>query len=208
MPLNNFAVDSEGRLASFTLRWPESVHLQNEQFFDFCHLNEELKVERSVQGDYEIRMPTGWETGRKNLSLAAQLYIWAEQDGSGLTSDSSTGFVLPNGAIRSPDAAWVKKSRLATLTSEQKQKFLPLCPDFVIELRSPTDNIKTLQAKILEYQENGASLGWLIDPVEKQVFVYQPEKEVISLEQPEFLTADDVLPGFRLDLKKIWDVGF
>ena len=122
--------------------------------------------------------------------------------------DSTGGFILPNGAIRSPDVSWVKRTRLAVLTPEQKQRFLPLCPDLVIELRSPSDSIKTLQDKMQEYSENGASLGWLIDPEARRVLVFQPQKTMVSLDMPEFLSADDLLIGFRLELQKIWDVGF
>ena len=195
-------------LNSLVLHWPPSLQLLNDQFFEFCQANKELRIERTAQGDCEIMAPTGGETGWRNLSLAAQLYLWAEQDGSGVAFDSSTGYTLPNGAIRSPDVSWVKRTRLATLTPKQKQRFLPLCPDFVIELRSPSDSIKTLQDKMQEYSENGVSLGWLIDPVAQQVLVFQPQKAIVSLDKPAFLSADDLLIGFRLDMGKIWDVGF
>lgn len=195
-------------LNSLVLHWPPSLQLVNDQFFEFCQANKELRIERTAQGDCEIMAPTGGETGWRNLSLAAQLYLWAEQDGSGVAFDSSTGYTLPNGAIRSPDVSWVKRTHLATLTPKQKQRFLPLCPDFVIELRSPSDSIKTLQDKMQEYSENGVSLGWLIDPVAQQVLVFQPQKAIVSLDKPTFLSADDLLIGFRLDMGKIWDVGF
>jgi Uma2 family endonuclease len=185
-----------------------SKQLNDDDFFEFCQANQEIHIEKTSQGDYEIMVPTGWETGRENLSLAAQLYVWAEQDGTGCASDSSTGFILPNGAIRSPDAAWVKKSRLAVLTVAQRKKFLPLCPDFVIELRSESDDLAALQCKMQEYQDNGAALGWLIDPVQRQVWVYQAHEAVLCLDNPEFLVSDDVLKGFRLSLQKVWDVDF
>ena len=152
--------------------------------------------------------PTGGATGWRNSRLVTQLTIWADFDGSGVVFDSSTGFTLPNGAMRSPDASWVRKSRLAVLTDKQKTRFLPLCPDFVIELRSPSDNINFLQEKMQEYIANGASLGWLIDPETKQVYVYQPNKTVIVLDDPTCVSTDDVLSGFTLELAKIWDVGF
>ena len=207
MRLNSITVDKNLAFTSFVLHWPSSVHLANEQFFDFCQINKDLRIERTALGDCEIMAPTGWETGRKNLSLAAQLYIWAEQDANGIASDSSTGFILPNGATRSPDVAWVKKSRLETLTPEQKQKFLPLCPDFVIELRSPSDSLKTLKEKMHEYIENGVSLGWLIDPQTQQVFIFQPQKTALQLDNPAFLVADALLKGFKLDMHKLWDIG-
>jgi Uma2 family endonuclease len=178
----------------------------NEQFFEFCQANKELRIERTALGDCEIMEPNGGETGWRNLSLAVQLYNWAEQDGSGVAFNSSTGFTLPNGAIRSPDVSWVKRTRLAALMSEQKQRFLPLCPDFVIELRSPSDSIKTLQDKIQEYIENGASLAWFIDPENQHVFIQQVNKAIYILDKPMFLLASDL--GFRLELQKIWEVWF
>ena len=178
----------------------------NEQFFDFCQANKELRIERTALGDCEIMAPKGGETGWRNLNLAVQLYNWAEHDGSGVTFNSSTGFILPNGAIRSPDASWVKRTRLTVFTPEQKQRFLPLCPDFVIELRSPNDSIITLQNKMQEYIKNGASLGWLIDPENQRVFIQQANKEISIFDKPMFLLASDL--GFRLELHKIWEVGF
>lgn len=208
MSLNSIVVNENAQLSSVVLHWPPSLHLVNEDFFDFCQANKELRIERTAMGDYEIMAPTGGETGRRNLSLAAQLYNWAERDGSGVAFDSSTGFTLPNGAIRSPDVSWVKRVRLTALTPEQKKRFLPLCPDFVIELRSPSDSIKTLQDKMQEFMENGASLGWLIDTETQRVLVFQPHLPIVSLDKPEFLSADELLMGFTLNLQKIWNVGF
>jgi Uma2 family endonuclease len=208
MSLNSVVVNENAQLTSVVIHWPPLLNLVNEQFFVFCQANKELRIERTALGDCEIMAPTGGETGWRNLSLAAQLYNWAERDGSGVAFDSSTGFTLPNGAIRSPDVSWVKRTRLAVLTPKQKQQFLPLCPDFVIELRSPSDPIKTLQDKMQEYIENGANLGWLIDPENQRVLVFQAEKTIVTLYKPEFLSADDLLTGFRLELQKIWDVEF
>ena len=140
--------------------------------------------------------------------MITQLSVWADLDGSGVVFDSSGGFVLPNGAIRSPDVSWVKRTRLLTLTEKQKQRFLPLCPDFVIELRSPSDSMKNLQDKMQEYSENGASLGWLIDPEDQQVLVFQPKTAILRLDKPQFLLADNLLTGFSLDMQKLWNVGF
>jgi Uma2 family endonuclease len=208
MSLYSVVVNENVQLAAVVLHWPPSLHLVNEQFFDFCQANKELRIERTAQGDCEIMAPTGGETSWRNSRLTTLLSIWAEQDGSGVVFDSMAGFILPNGAIRSPDVSWVKRTRLAALTPEQKQRFLPLCPDFVIELRSPSDSIKTLQDKMQEYIENGASLGWLIDSEAQRVLVFQPNKAIVSLDKPDFLLADDLLIGFRLDMQKIWDVGF
>ena len=208
MSLNSVVVNENEQLTAVVLHWPPSLHLVNEEFFEFCQANKELRIELTAQGDCEIMAPTGGETGWRNSGLTAQLYNWAEREGSGVVFDSSSGFVLPNGAIRSPDVSWVKRTRLAVLTSEQKQRFLPLCPDFVIEVRSPCDNLKALQDKMQEYIENGASLGWLIDTEARQVLVFQPQQKLVSLEQSEVLSANEVLMGFKLDLKKIWNVAF
>ena len=149
--------------------------------------------------------PTGGETGKRNLSIGAQLWIWAEQDGTGVAFDSCTGFKLPNGAERAPDASWVKLDRWEALTPNQRQKFAPICPDFVVELRSPSDTLKGLQKKMEEYRSNGALLGWLIDPKNRRVFIYRPGVEVEELDNPATVKGDEsVLPGFVLKLKKVW----
>lgn len=182
--------------------------MSNDLFFDFCQTNREWRIERTAEGDVLIMPPSGWETGTYNARIGAFLTTWALQDGTGVASDSSTGFDLPNGATRSPDAAWVKRSRLATLTPEQKKRFLPLCPDFVIELRSPSDHLKTLQDKLQEYLANGAQLGWLLDTPNRQVYVYRPGQAVECLENPATISGDPELPGFVLDLAKIWEPDF
>lgn len=148
--------------------------------------------------------PAGGETGEQNAEITIQLGLWAKRDGEGTTFDSSTGFRLPNGAVRSPDAAWVRRSRLNTLSPEQRKKFLPLCPDFVIELRSPTDSLNALQEKMREYLDNGAQLGWLIDPEQRRVYVYRPQAPVQTLDNPETISGDPTLTGFVLDLREIW----
>ena len=147
--------------------------------------------------------PAGGDTSAKNAEITIQLGLWAKRDGTGQTFDSSGGFVLSNGATRSPDASWVRHGPLAALTAEERARFLPLCPDFVIELRSPSDGLSELQDKMREYMENGAQLGWLIDPLGDQVFVYRPGARVERLEEPDSVSADPVLPGFRLELAEI-----
>ena len=204
----NSMTHQNSTLNSLVLHWPPSIHLMNDQFFDFCQVNKELRIELTAQGDCEIMAPTGGSTSWRNSRLITQLSVWADLEGSGVVFDSSGGFVLPNGAIRSPDVSWVKRSRLLTLTEIQKQRFLPLCPDFVIELRSPSDSMKNLQDKMQEYSENGASLGWLIDPEAQQVLVFQPKTAILCLDKPQFLLADNLLTGFSLDMQKLWDVGF
>ena len=185
------------------LRLPPDLHLTDDQFYEFCRLNRELRIERTAQGGLVIMTPAGGDTSAKNAEITIQLGLWAKRDGTGRIFDSSGGFLLPNGATRSPDASWVRNDRLAALTAEERAKFLPLCPDVVIELRSPTDSLAALQEKIREYIENGARLGWLIDPLEGQVFVYRPGAPVERLEEPESVSADPVLPGFRLELGEI-----
>ena len=136
--------------------------------------------------------------------ITAQLQVWATRDGSGSTADSSAGYVLPNGAVRSPDASWVNSAHLASVTAEQRSRFLPLCPDFVIELRSPADRLPALQDKMAEYMTSGASLGWLIDPLNREVFVYRPGLGVERLDQPENLVGHPVMRGFELRMGGIW----
>jgi Uma2 family endonuclease len=187
--------------------WPV-VKLTDDQLYELCLLNRDWRIERTAQGELLIMPPTGGETGAQNSELAVQLGLWAKQDKTGLAFDSSTGFRLPNGAMRSPDAAWVRRARLAALTREQKQKFLPLCPNFVIELRSPTDSLSAVQAKMQEYIENGAQLGWLIDPQEKRVHIYRPQSQPECLENPSMIAGDPILPGFLLDLQPIWQPDF
>jgi Uma2 family endonuclease len=184
------------------------IDLTEDQFFEFCQINEYLQIERTAEGDIVIMPPEGGESGHRSISLGTSLTQWAWQDGTGVTFGSSTGFVLPNGAMRAPDAAWVKRSRLATLTPDQKRKFLPLCPDFVVEIRSPTDRLSVTQAKMQEYLDNGAELGWLVDPENRVVYVYRPNQPVAALENPMTLAGDPVLPGFILDLQKIWQADF
>jgi Uma2 family endonuclease len=203
------AAAADGRLiaAPLILHTPPGWRA-DDAFFDLCRRNAELRIEQTAEGDLIIMPPAGGETGYRNAEIIAQLGNWAKRDGAGVAFDSSTGFLLPNGAKRSPDAAWVTRSRLATLTPAQKQQFLPLCPDFVAELRSPTDRLPDLQAKMAEYQANGARLGWLIDPAERTVHVYRPAVAVEILAAPGRITADPELPGFVLELQEIWEPGF
>jgi Uma2 family endonuclease len=188
-----------------TLRLEPTLHLSDDQLLELCQLNRDLRIERTSQGDLVIMTPAGAGSGRRNSEILFQLESWAKQDGTGVVFSASAGFLLPSGAMRAPDAAWVQRSRLIGLSREAKEKFLPLCPDFVLELRSPTDRVSVLEEKLAEYQDNGARLGWLIDPFEKTVHVYNPGREPEILEEPAFLSADPVLPGFRLRLEEIWE---
>ncbi|MGK7876350.1 MAG: Uma2 family endonuclease [Xenococcaceae cyanobacterium] len=187
----------------FTLNLPSTIKLTDEQFFDLCQNNHDYQFERTASGDLVIMPPTGGETGRRNIKLSAQLEIWSSQTKLGVAFDSSTCFKLPNGADRSPDAAWIKRDRWDALTAEQKFKFPPICPDFVVELHSPTDTRSKLQEKMVEYWDNGARLGWLIDPQTRRVEVYRPHQEVEILEDPATLSGEEVLRGFVLDLEPI-----
>ena len=199
------ATAAEARNAPLVLRLRPAIDMTDDEFFEFCQLNRDLRFERTAEGDIVIMAPTGALTGARNIRLAAQVSTWADRDGTGRAFDSSTGFILPNGATRSPDVAWVRRPRLAGLTAEQKQKFLPLCPDFVIELRSPSEALSMLQEKMREYVANGTQLGWLIDPIERQVHVHHADGTVEHLRGPAQLSGAPVLPGFVLDLAPIWE---
>jgi Uma2 family endonuclease len=191
----------------FSLILPEQIHLTvtPEQFAELAIANRDLRLERTSTGVLIVNPPTGGESGKRNLSIAGQLSSWYEANETlGEAFDSSTGFVLPNGANRSPDASWVAKERWEALTQEQRQGFIPLCPNFVVELRSKTDSLKNLQQKMQEYQENGATLGWLIDPQNQRVEIYRPGQGVEILHNPATLSGESTLPGFTLSLKRIF----
>ncbi len=186
------------------LHLSEEFNFTEDKFFLLCQINRDLRLERTVEGDIIIMPPTGGVTGNRNQEITRQLGNWTKDDKTGAAFDSSTGFKLPNGANRSPDAAWVSHSRLSTLSFEQKSKFIPLCPDFVIELKSPTDTLEDSEAKMREYIENGAQLGWLVIPETRRVYVYRPGAEVEILENPESVSGEPLLTGFTLDLREIW----
>ena len=178
-----------------------------EDFYEFCQDNEPWQIERSASGALEVAMPAGWETGSRNQELSGQLWLWARQDGTGRAADSSAGFELPGGAMRSPDASWVRKTRLETLTAADRQRFLPLAPDFVAELRSESDRLAPLQEKMEEYITAGVSLALLLDPTTRRVTVYRPNLEPVSMDNPTTLDCSPELPGFVLDVKAIFDAG-
>lgn len=184
------------------------ITMDDEQFFQFCQLNRDLRIERTATGKVIIMSPAGGETGSRNAELTFALRQWAKRNKRGVAFDSSTGFILPNSAIRSPDGAWVLRERLTSLTPRQKQKFLPLCPDFVIELRSPTDEVADLQEKMVEYIANGAQLGWLLIPETQAVYIYRPDAAPEHLQNPTQINGEPVAPGFVLELADIWDAGF
>lgn len=188
------------------LRYRPGLNLADRaEFFDFCQDNAPWQIERNPEGEIVVKMPTGGESGNRNFELTTQLGIWTRTDGTGRGFDSNTGFDLPSGAMRSPDAAWVKKTRLETLTAEQKRKFLPLTPDFVVELRSETDGLRTLQEKMQEYLDNGARLAILLDPLSRRAWIYRPGVAVALLLNPTTLDCSPELPGFVLDIQAIFD---
>jgi len=180
-----------------------AIELTDEQFWQLCQQNREYRFEANSQGDLIIMSPTGSDTGRRNSEIIVQLGIWNKQAKSGIIFDSSTGFILPNGAKRSPDASWVELSRWNSLTLAEQEKFAPICPDFVIELRSKTDVLKPLQDKMSEYVANGAKLGWLIDRQNQQVEIYRVDQEVEIVQSPNSLSGEEVLTNFTLDLGEV-----
>ncbi len=179
-----------------------TIELTDDQFFLLCQQNRDLQLERTAEGELIIMPPTGWESGNRNSRLTQRLGNWADADGTGLTFDSSTGFKLPNGANRSPDASWVRQERLEALKPDPA-KFLPMAPDLSVELRSATDSLDTLQQKMQEYINNGVRLGWLIDQENQRVEIYRPNQAVEVLQSPTSLSGEDVMPGFKLDLAQI-----
>ncbi|XZO00079.1 MAG: Uma2 family endonuclease [Microcoleus sp.] len=191
-------------MTTLTLNLNPIIKLTDEQFFQLCQENENIRLERTAKGELIIMSPAGGETSNSNAGLTAQIWIWNQQNRLGKVFDSSGGFKLPNGANRAPDASWVKLERWNALTPEQQKKFPPICPDFVVELMSPSDSLKETQDKMREYQDNGAVLGWLINRKSRQVEIYRPNQEVQLLESPATVSGEDVLPGFILNLESIW----
>lgn len=187
-----------------TVNLPAIAPMTHEQFYEFCLANRDLRIERTASGDVVIMPPAFSDTGNRNFNIAAQLWNWTEQDGTGLGFDSSAGFTLPNGATRSPDASWIRLERWNALTEEQKDSFAPICPDFVIELRSSSDTLTSLQDKMQEYMANGVLLGWLVDRKNRMVHRYRPDQKPEILNNPETVSGDPELPGFVLRMAKIW----
>jgi Uma2 family endonuclease len=191
-------------MTAITVNFNSIIDISDEQFYQLCTQNPETKFERNCDGEILIMPPTGGETGRRNTNLILQLAIWNQETKLGEVFDSSTGYKLPNGANRSPDVSWIKQESLDGLTSEQKEKFIPLAPDFVLELMSPTDYLVNIQAKMKEYLENKVKLGWLINPQAKQVEIYRLGQQAELLDSPRLISGEDILPGFVLDLAGIF----
>jgi Uma2 family endonuclease len=195
---------------TYELTWPVKInvqrtHLSEEQFELLCQENPELRLELTAQGELIIMPPTGSESGWRSGEVFLSLGIWAKQNGTGLSFDSSTGFTLPNGAIRSPDASWIRHERWTALTKAQRVKFAPICPDFVAEVRSQADKLPDLLEKMQEYIDNGARLGWLIDPLEQRVYIYRPGRPVEMQDNPSSVNGDPELPGFVLQVRELWE---
>jgi Uma2 family endonuclease len=181
-----------------------SFQLSDEQFFQLCQDNRDLRLERSAKGDLIIMPPTGGKTSNSNAGITAQLWLWNNLNKLGVVFDSSTGFKLPNGADRSPDAAWIPLDKWQALTPQQKERFLRLSPDFVIELMSASDNLETTRKKMQEYLDNGTRLGWLINRKTREVEIYRQGQAVEILTNPESLSGENILPEFSLNLTLIW----
>ncbi|MCL6750297.1 Uma2 family endonuclease [Nostoc sp. CCCryo 231-06] len=187
------------------LQIPSSMQMTDEQFFEFCQVNRDLRIERNKFGEISIMSPTGGTTGNRGGNIFGQLWVWSEQDSAGITFDSSTGFKLSTGANRSPDASWIKLERWNSLSPKQQEKFVPICPDFVVELKSPSDKLQTLKEKMEEYmKEPGIQLGWLIDRKQRKVYIYRPGLPEECLDNPASISGESVLPGFILNMSKVW----
>lgn len=198
------ALAHDVRLLPLVVRFRPLYAMTPDEFYQFCALNPGLNAELTEEGEVVFMSPSGGATANRNAQLLLALGQWATEDGTGVFFDSSAGFTLPNKAVRAPDASWVRRERWAALTPEQRERFAPLCPDFVVELASPTDWLIDLQDKMDEYMANGAQLGWLIVPETRSVFVYRPGEETVHLSDAESTAGDPVLPGFTLDLLPIW----
>jgi Uma2 family endonuclease len=200
--MTNLLVQSPSVALTIHFPWIKSMTVQ--EFYEFCLANRDLQIERTAKGEVIIMPPAFSDTGNRNVKISQQLANWSDQDGTGESFDSSAGFTLPSGATRSPDASWISLSRWNALTDEQKASFAPICPDFVIELRSASDRLNDLQEKMQEYLMNGILLGWLIDRKNHQVYIYRPNQDVEILDNPETVKGDPELPGFVLQMAKIW----
>ncbi len=190
-------------MEKYAIKMPKSVQLTNDEFFALCQENRDLRFERNANGEIIIMAPTGGITGSRNSEITAELTYWNRLNQLGKTFNSSTGFILPNGATRSPDASWLEKSRWEALTEEQQTKFVPLCPDFVVELTSPSDTLSATQEKMQEWMDNGCRLGWLFHPREEKTFVYRPGQEIPEAIHgyDRMLSGEAVLPDFQFDLR-------
>ena len=207
MQLTSFQ-DSDDLLRSDDYVPPELLGLREpvtrERFIEFCSLNRKLRLELTSTGELIIMPFLGLESGRRNADLTCQLVTWAQTNGTGVYFASCTVFELPNGAWRMPDVSWVKREKWISLTKQEQEGLGSLCPDFVVEVRCPDERLPPLRAKMVEYMENSVSLGWLIDPYTRRVYVYQPNQELVILENPKTVSGDPLLSGFTLDVTELW----
>lgn len=187
-------------IASPPIKIPPAMRISHQQFLQIVNANPELRLELTADGMLEAMAPTGSEGGKRNAELIVDFGLWNRRAKLGIVFDSSTGFTLPNGAVRSPDVSWVIQARWDALTPEQQKGFAPICPDFVLELASETDDSNELQEKMQEYMANGTRLGWLIDPRTKTVWIYRPGQPVDVLQDPKTLSGENVLVGFEVSL--------
>ena len=180
--------------------------LSDDEFLAFCGANDLLNIERQSTGEIVVMTPAGGESNRREIFVASELLYWAEEDGRGISYGSTAGFILPDGATLSPDAAWVRRELWEALTPEQREKFLPFCPAFVVEVISPSDSVREAQDKMKQWIANGAELGWLFDPYRKTLAIYRaarPDDPEVLLE-PDSIEAEDPVAGFRLTLRRMW----
>jgi len=203
VPLVTPSVDEDSGCDPIVLRFAPLIQFNKEQYFEFVMQNSDLRLERALTGEVVVMSPTGGEGSVINSKINLRLGNWAEAHG-GYVLESSCEFELPNGAARCPDASWVSAPKWEALTPAQRKKFPPICPEFIIELRSETDRLKTLQAKMLEYMESGAKLAWLIDPLKKTVHIYRPGQAPEILENPASVSGESVLPGFELNVQELF----
>jgi Uma2 family endonuclease len=191
-------------METIAINFPRNLKLSDDQFEDLISANRDSKFELTATGELLIMSPTGGETGNRNFELYIDLGNWNRKKGLGKAFDSSTGFQLPNGAKRSPDLSWITLEKWNALTPAQRRKFLPICPDFVVELVSESDDLKEIEEKMQEYLDNGLGLGWLMIPKTRQVQIYRPQQTLEILESPLSLSGESVLVDFFLDLTPIW----
>ena len=191
-------------MTAITINFNNVIKLTDDQFYQLCQDNPDVKFERNAKGELIVMPPTGGETGKRNAKLTARFVLWNEQTQLGEVFDSSTCFKLPNGSDRSPDVSWIQLERWNALTPEQREKFPPIAPDFVLELMSPSDSLSVVQAKMQEYMDVGVKLGWLIDRKTGRIEIYRQGQTKEVLEFPTSLSGEEILPGFVLDLQIVW----
>jgi Uma2 family endonuclease len=187
------------------IRIRPQVPMTDDELLRFCAANDPLRVERDANGELLVMTPAGSKSAKMNIRIGRLLDEWAEADGRGVAFDSNGGFTLPDGSMRAADAAWVALPRWQALTDSQQSRFAPLCPDFIIELRSPSDRLPDLEAKMLQWIANGAQLAWLIDPIEQSVTIYRPGQAPEAYHHPSSVQGDGIMAGFELVMARIWE---